>query len=135
MVHPDYERANCWTSKGIAAATEVHREKGPGLIQSIYEKCMMRQLELREIPAVNQAIVPIEYKGYRFQKALKLDVYGHHCLVVALKSVQEVLPIYTGQLLSYMKLVNAPSGLLINFHEMVFKDGISRLILAGADRP
>ena len=58
MAHPDEERANCWTSKVIAAPMEVHREKGPGLIESIYEKSMMRELELRQIPAVNQVVVP-----------------------------------------------------------------------------
>ena len=134
-MHPDYERAHGWTSKVIAAAIEVHREKGPGLIETIYEKCLMRELELRGIPAVNQLVVPVEYKGYTFDEPLKLDVYVDHCLILELKAVQAILPIHKAQLLSYMKLLHAPLGLLINFHEMVLKDGIHRLLLQGADSP
>lgn len=118
----------------IGAAIEVHREKGPGLIESIYEKCLMRELELRGIPAVNQLVVPIEYKGFRFEEPLQLDVYVDDCLILELKAVQQVLPIHKAQLLSYMKLLDAPLGLLMNSHEMVLKDGIHRMILDGADR-
>ena len=133
-MHPDYERAHNWSSEVIAAAIEVHREKGAGLVESIYERCMMRELELRKIPAQNQVVVPIEYKGYVFEETLKLDVYVDRCLILELKAVQDVLPIHKAQLLSYMKLLNAPLGLLINFHEMMLKNGIYRLVLAGADR-
>jgi GxxExxY protein len=135
IVHPRYARAHEWPSRVIGAAMEVHREKGPGLIESIYEKCLIRELELKDIPAVNQVVVPVEYKGYTFDEPLKLDVYVDGCLILELKAVQEVLPIHKAQLLSYMKLLDAPLGLLINFHELVLKDGIHRLILPGSDRP
>jgi len=133
-MHPDYERANTWTSQVIGAAIEVHRDKGPGLIESIYERCLMRELELRNIPAVNQVDVEIEYKGMIFMESLTLDVYIDRCLVLELKAVQKILPIHKAQLMSYMKLMNAPLGLLINFHELKLVDGICRMILPGADR-
>jgi GxxExxY protein len=133
-MHADYERAHRWTAEIIAAALEVHRDKGPGLLESIYEKCLMHELQLRGIPAVNQQVVPVEYKGYVFDETLKLDVLVDRCLIVEVKAVQEVLPIHKAQLFSYMKLLNAPLGLLINFHELLLKSGIHRMILPGADR-
>jgi GxxExxY protein len=134
-MHPDYERANRWSKVVIGAAIEVHRHKGPGLLETIYEKCLMRELFLREVPAVNQLVVPIEYKGYVFEEPLRVDVYVDHCLIVEAKAVEQVSPIHKAQLLSYMKLLNAPLGLLINFHELVLKNGIHRMILEGADQP
>jgi len=72
-------------------------------------------------------------KGMDFDQALKLDLYVDHCLIVEIKAVENVLPIHTAQLMSYMKLMNAPIGLLLNFHEVTLKEGISRMILPGAN--
>lgn len=130
-VHPNYERADRWTREVIGAAIEVHRQKGPGLIESIYEKCLMRELQLRDIPFENQILVPIEYKGMFFKEPLKLDLYIDRCLILELKAVEQVLPIHKAQLLSYMKLLNAPLGLLINFHDVTLAKGISRMVLPG----
>ena len=132
-MHPDYERADALSKRVIGAAIEVHRKMGPGLIESIYEKCFMRELQLNEIPAKNQLIVPIEYKGFTFEEALRLDVLADNCLLVELKSVDKVHPIHKAQLLSYMKLLNVPIGLLFNFHELRMRDGIHRMILPGAN--
>jgi len=118
----------------IGAAIEVHRNKGPGLIESIYERCLMRELELRRIAAVNQRLVRIEYKGLVFDESLRFDVLVEDCLLLELKSIQEILPIHKAQLLSYMKLLNVPLGLIINFHEEKLVDGIVRMILPGANR-
>ncbi len=134
-MHPKYRRADEWSSKLIGAAIEVHRLKGPGLLEPIYEKCLMRELFLQNIPAKNQVVVPIEYKGYTFEEPLRLDVYVDDCLLVELKAVETILPIHKAQLLSYMKLLDVPLGLLINWHETVLKNGITRLILPDADRP
>jgi GxxExxY protein len=82
---------------------------------------------------VNQRIVQIEYKGFVFEEPLRFDVLVEDCLLLELKSVQEVLPIHKAQLLSYMKLLNIPVGLLINFHETKLVDGIHRMILPGAN--
>jgi GxxExxY protein len=133
-VHPEFKRADAWSKKIIGAAIEVHRNKGPGLLESIYEKCLMRELELQGIPAKDQLIVTVEYKGYTFDEPLKLDVYVDNCLIMELKAVENVLPIHKAQLMSYMKLLNAPVGLLINFHEVKLVDGIHRMILPGANR-
>lgn len=133
-MHRDYERAHAWTSQVIGAAIEVHRHKGPGLLESIYQKCLLRELDLRLVPAVSQVIVPVEYKGLRFEDPFRLDVYVDNCLVVELKAVQDILPIHKAQVLSYMKLLDAPLGRLMSFHEMVLKDGIYRLIIPGADQ-
>jgi GxxExxY protein len=132
-MHPDYERADALSKRVIGAAIEVHRKMGPGLIESIYEKCVMRELQLQEISAKNQLIVPIEYKGYTFEEPLRLDVLVEDCLLLELKSVEKVLPIHKAQLLSYMKLLNVPIGLLFNFHELRMRDGIHRMILPGAN--
>ena len=133
-MHQDYERANEWSSKVIASAIELHRVKGPGLIESIYEKCLMRELELRGIPAENQVLVRVEYKGFTFDEPLRLDVYVDRCLIMELKAVEAVLPIHKAKLISYMKLMDAPIGLNINFHELILKRGIKRMILKGADQ-
>ncbi len=106
---------------------------GSGLLEEIYEKCMLRELEVQNITAQNQLLVDIEYKGAVFQQPLRLDILIDGCLIVELKSVQDVLPVHKAQLLSYMKLMDIPLGLLINFHEVLLKDGIHRLILSGAD--
>ena len=132
-MHRDFKRADDWTQKVIGAAIEVHRIKGPGLLEEIYEKCFMRELELRDIPAVNQLPVDVEYKGLVFDYPLRLDAIVDKCLVIELKAVEATLPIHKAQLLSYMKLVDAPVGLLINFHELRLKDGLCRLMLPGSN--
>jgi GxxExxY protein len=94
----------------------------------------MRELELLNISAVNQRLVRIEYKGLVFDEPLRFDVLVENCLLLELKCVQEILPIHKAQLLSYMKLLNIPLGLIINFHEVKFTDGVARMILPGANR-
>ena len=132
-MHALFKRADECTRQVIGAAIEVHRLKGPGLIESVYEKCLMRELSLRQLPATNQRAVKIEYKGFVFEESLKFDVLVDYCLLLELKSVQEVLPVHKAQLLSYMKLLDIPLGLLINFHELKLVDGVHRMILPGAN--
>jgi GxxExxY protein len=132
-MHPLYSKASKLTETVIGAAIEVHRDKGPGLIESIYEWCLLRELELRKLSAANQKSIVITYKGFTREEPLRFDVLVEDCLLVEAKSVERVLPIHKAQLLSYMKLMNVPLGLLINFHESKLTDGVSRLILPGAD--
>lgn len=134
-MHPNYPKAHALSAKIIGAAIEVHRDKGPGLIESIYERCLVHELRLQGINSANQIAVPIEYKGLVFEEPLRLDVFVEGCVIVENKVVEKILPIHKAQLLSYMKLLNVPLGLLINFHESLLKDGVVRLILPGADRP
>ena len=95
----------------------------------------MHELELRGIPVVNQKEVIIDYKGNVFTEKLRFDLLVDGCLLVELKVIQDVLPIHKAQLLSYMKLLDLPLGLLFNFHEMIRVDGMSRLVLPGANIP
>ena len=133
-MHPLYEKADRLSSKVIGAAIEVHRHKGSGLIESIYERCLMRELELRSIPATTQKIVHVEYKGLVFDEPLRFDLLVDNCLLVELKAVELLHPSNKAQLFSYMKLLDIPVGLLVNFHEPVLKNGIFRMILPGANR-
>jgi len=134
-MHPLYKAADRVSREVIGAAIEVHRHKGPGLIESIYERCLLRELELRCIPAVTQKVVRIEYKGFTFDEPLRFDLLVDGSLLVELKAVEAVHPFSKAQLFSYMKLLDIPIGLLMNFHEPVLKNGISRLILPGAGSP
>jgi GxxExxY protein len=133
-MHPRFKQADGLTREVIGAAIEVHRLKGAGLIEGIYEKCLLRELNLRQINAVNQRLVKIEYKGLVFEEPLRFDVLVEDCLLLELKSVQEILPIHKAQLLSYMKLLDVPVGLVINFHEMKLVDGVHRMILPGSNQ-
>jgi len=104
------------------------------LIESIYERCLLRELELRSIPATTQKMVRVEYKGVVFDEPLHFDLLVADCLLVELKAVEILHPASKAQLFSYMKLLDIPIGLLINFHEPVPKNGISRMILPGANQ-
>ena len=131
-MHPKFQRADELSRQVIGAAIEVHRLKGPGLIESIYEKCLMRELFLQNIRATQQLVVPIEYKGYTFEEPLRLDLLVDDSLLIELKVVTKVLPIHKAQLMSYMKLMNIPLGLLINFNELRLIDGVHHLMLSGS---
>jgi GxxExxY protein len=133
-MHPLLEKASGLTETIIAAAIEVHRDNGPALVESICEWCLLKELELRDLNCVSQKFVLFEYKGFTREKPLRFDLQAEGCALVEAKAVEKVLPIHKAQLLSYMKLLNVPIGLLINFHERKVTDGISRLILPGANK-
>src|SRR6059036_992490 len=131
-MYPLCQKAAGLTETIIAATIEVHRDKGPGLIESIYEWCMLKELGLRGLGCISQKMVVIKYKGFTRKKPLRFDVLVEGCVLVEAKAVEKISPIHKAQLLSYMKLLDLPLGLLINFHEMKVTDGINRLILPGA---
>jgi GxxExxY protein len=133
-VHALYLKADRISREVIGAAIEVHRLKGPGLVESIYERCLLRELELRSIPCITQKLVQVEYKGLVFDEPLRFDVLVDNCLLLELKAVEVLHPFSKAQLFSYMKLLDIPVGLLINFHEPVLKNGIARMILPGANQ-
>jgi len=133
-MHSLFEKASELTESVIAAAIEVHRDKGPGLIESIYEWCLTKEFELRGLRCVSQKIVVITYKCFSREEPLRFDMLVEDCVLVEVKAVEKILPIHKAQLLSYMKLLDIPIGLLINFHEMKLTDGVHRLILPGANR-
>ena len=133
-MHPLFNKASGLTEQIIGAAIEVHRDKGPGLIESIYEWCMTVELELRDLNWSSQKMVPVTYKGRTREEPLRFDILVEGCVLVEAKAVETILPIHKAKLLSYMKLLNVPVGLLINFHEMKLVDGVHRMILPGANR-
>ena len=133
-MHPLFQKATGLTETIIAAAVEVHRDKGPGLIESIYEWCLVKELELRRHACVIHKSVLVEYKGFTREEPLRFDVLVEGCVLVEAKAVEKVLPIHKAQLLSYMRLLDVPLGLIINFHEMKLVDGLVRMIIPGANR-
>ena len=133
-MHPLFEKASGLTESIIGAAIEVHRDKGPGLIESIYEWCLAKEFELRGLPFLSQKMVVVNYKGFTREEPLRLDMLVDDCVLVEAKAVEKILPIHKAQLLSYMRLLEIPIGLLINFHEVGLTDGVHRLILPDANR-
>jgi GxxExxY protein len=133
-MHPLFSRASGLTHDTIGAAIEVHRDKGPGLLESIYEWCLTMELELRGHSIRRQDSVMIRYKHFQREELLKFDRLIDKCLFVEVKACESVHPIHKAQLLSYMKLLDIPLGLIINFNELKLADGICRLILPGANR-
>lgn len=117
------------TSEIIGAAIEVHKELGPGLLESAYEASLCRELSLRNVPFARQLAVPLNYKGMRLDSDMQLDVLVADTVVVELKSVEKLAGIHQAQLLTYLKLSKKRIGLLINFNVELLKDGIVRRIL------
>ena len=112
------------TYKVIGCAIEVHRHLGPGLLESVYEKCFLRELSLRGIAAKNQIRTSLEYKGLPLDTELRLDVLVEDILCVELKAQEGLLPVHDAILLSYMQMLQKPKGVLINFHCVnIFKEG------------
>jgi GxxExxY protein len=113
----------------IGCAIEVHKHLGPGLLESVYEKCFLRELTIRSIKFINQIWVPVEYKGLKLDTELRLDVLVEDILCVELKAQECFLPIHDATLLSYMQMLQKPKGILINFHcANIFKEGQKTLV-------
>src|SRR5690349_10655071 len=98
-MHPLFEKASALTGTIIAAAIEVHRDKGPGLLESIYEWCLIKELELRGLHCVSQQSVVVEYKGFTREEPLRFDVLVEGCVLMDIKAVEKTLPIHKAQLL------------------------------------
>jgi GxxExxY protein len=111
----------------IGALIEVHRQLGPGLLESTYEACLMRELELRSIPFERQRSVSMTYKGLVIDCGYRLDLVVNGQIVLELKAVERLLPIHIAQLMTYLKLAGLPVGLLVNFNVRVLKDGLKRV--------
>ncbi|MBI2924467.1 MAG: GxxExxY protein [Pedosphaera parvula] len=112
----------------VEAAFAVHTELGPGLLENAYEACLSRELELRGIKHQRQLPVPLEYKGIRVEIGYRADVVIEQKLLLELKAVDKLLPIHTAQVVTYLRLLKFPLGLLINFNEVLIKDGIHRIL-------
>jgi len=104
------------TYKIIGCAIEVHKQLGPGLLESVYEKCFVRELALQNIEHKTQLYVPVSYKGILMEAELRLDVLVEDLILVELKAIEGMLPVHEEQVLTYMKLLQKPKGILINFN-------------------
>ena len=113
----------------IGCALEVHRQLGPGLLESAYEQCLAHELTSAKISFKLQWPLPVAYKGLLLDCGYRADLLFERELIVELKAVEQLLPIHEAQLLTYMKLANIPVGLLINFNVRLLKNGIKRFVL------
>jgi GxxExxY protein len=110
------------------SSLEVHKTFGPGLLESVYEFALMKELELRKIAALNQVKVPLIYKGHETGKDYIIDILVENEIIIEVKSVEIPHPVHITQILSYLKLYNKPLGFLINFNVPLLKDGFKRLV-------
>jgi GxxExxY protein len=117
------------TEKIIGAAIEVHRNLGPGLLESVYEDCLAHEFRLRNIQFEKEKPLPVEYKGILLDCGYRLDFLVEEKVIVELKSVECLLPIHEAQLLTYLKLAKCNIGLLINFNVTLLKHGLKRMVL------
>lgn len=104
------------TYKVIGCAIEVHKILGPGLLESVYEKCLIKEFELRGIRNTRQIIIPLNYKGLILETDIRLDLLVEDILCVELKAQEGILPVHEATLMSYMRMLYKPKGLLLNFH-------------------
>jgi GxxExxY protein len=114
-------------SRVLTAATEVHKELGPGLLESVYELALSLELELAGIPARRQVEVPVIYRGRDLGAGFRADIVVADCLLLELKAIQELAPIHTAQIISYLKLLGIKRGYLLNFNAPLLKQGIKRI--------
>jgi GxxExxY protein len=113
----------------LGAAIEVHKTLGPGLLESVYHKCLKHELFIRKIPYNSELIVPVNYKNLELEADLKCDQYINDFLPVELKAVDFILPVHEAQLMTYMKLLNSPIGLLLNFNvNHLYKEGQKTIV-------
>ena len=120
---------NDLTGEIVDAAFKVHSALGPGLLESVYETCLVHELSARGLALERQLVLPIQYGGLCLDSGLRLDLLIQDTVVVELKAVEHLLPVHKAQLLSYLRLTGKPVGLLINFHVPLIKDGIQRMVL------
>ena len=121
-------RSNALSNRIIGAAIEVHRQTGPGLLESAYEACLCRELDLAHISFTRQAPVALDYKGLSLECGYRLDILVGGLVIVEIKSVEKLQIIHTLQLTTYLKLTDLWLGLLINFNEATVRDGTKRVV-------
>ena len=122
------ERFNQLSKEILDAAITVHREMGPGLLESVYEHCLMKELEIRGILAENQVRVPLVYKGFDLKKDYRIDILVEQEIIIELKAVEIVLPVHEAQIISHLKLTDKRLGFLINFNVPLLKNGFRRFV-------
>jgi GxxExxY protein len=124
----DKEQFEYLANQIFQAALEVHRNLGPGLLESVYEYALVKELEIRNIFVQYQVKVPLFYKGYETGKDFFIDILVENEIIIEVKSVEEMHPVHQAQLLSYLKLADKRLGFLINFNVTLIKDGLKRMV-------
>jgi len=124
-----FTHVNVLTKEIIGSAIEVHRNLGPGLLESAYQRCLARELQLKDIPYRYEWPFPLDYKGLRMKCGYRVDLLVADAVVVETKSIEAIAPVHEAQLLTYMRLGGWKVGLLINFNVLVLKSGIRRKVL------
>lgn len=124
----DKPKYNELTGTILDASISVHKEMGPGLLESVYEHCLVKELQLRNIDCAVQVIVPLIYKGHTLDKEFRIDILIEDEIVVEVKAVDSILPVHEAQLISYLKLMDKRVGFLINFNVPLLKDGFKRYV-------
>lgn len=114
----------------VDACFAVHKELGTGLLERIYEEALIAELQSRSIPVESQKAVPVFYKGQKLSSDYKIDLVVDDQIVIELKTVDRIIPVHEAQLISYMKLLPAPLGFIVNFNETLIRDGIKRVVLS-----
>ncbi len=122
------QKLNKLTEKIIGCAIEVHRSLGPGLLESAYEECLCYELSQSGIVFERQVPLPVVYKGVKLDCGYKMDVVIAKSVIIEIKAVERIIPVHEAQLLSYLKLYNKKVGLLINFHVLILKNGLKRIV-------
>ena len=126
----DYTQLNGIGNEIIGAAIEVHKELGPGLMESVYQYCLIEELSKRGLSVESELELPLVYKGKEIGKTFRIDLLVEDDIVIELKSVEELKPIHEVQLVTYLKLTNKPIGLLMNFNVPLLTKGVKRKINA-----
>ncbi len=126
---PIPDQVNQVAKQIVDSAFAVHSQLGPGLLESVYETCLIYELKKRKLNVAAQVELPVVYDNIRLNAGFRVDVLVEQCIVVELKAVEALIPVHKAQLLTYLKLSNYRLGLLINFNVPLIKDGIQRLVL------
>jgi GxxExxY protein len=129
MSEPIPEKLNKISGRIINAAFKVHKELGPGLLESVYETCLMYEFEQEGLRFAQQKALPVNYKGLFLESGLRLDLLVEDAVVVELKAIDQIQAIHKAQLLTYLKLTGLRLGLLINFNVELIRTGITRVVL------
>jgi GxxExxY protein len=124
----DIDKYESLAKEIFLASLEVHKIMGPGLLESVYEMCLLKELQLRNISAESQVGIPLQFKGFDLSKEYKIDILVEKELIIELKSVDTILPVHQAQLISYLKLADKRMGFLINFNVPIIKNGFKRFV-------
>jgi len=131
MKSENYEKQEEWMKIIYQSALKVHTTLGPGLLESVYETCLLHELTKRGLLVERQKILPISYDGVIIDSGLRLDLFVEKQIIIELKSVDFLVPVHQAQILTYMKLAKKELGYLINFNEKLLRNGVKRFTLRG----